>query len=57
MQIEIRVCNDDGDLLAKRTSGSFEGAEEDLGKLESYIEVEEQKLIDLQKYGETNKED
>lgn len=39
VEIEIIVRNPNTDeVIAKRTALSFEGAEEDLGKLERYVE-------------------
>lgn len=52
MTIEINVLNEDGDVLATRSAGDFEAAEENLGKLERWYLCQEQKAADKEKYGE-----
>lgn len=37
-KIEIIVRDEDGEIVCRGQSLSFEGAEEDLGKLEKYVE-------------------
>jgi len=46
MQIEIIIKDDDGKLLAKRIALGFETAEEDLGKLERFMQREYNLLSD-----------
>ena len=40
MEIEIRVLDEDGEVIIKRTALTFESAEEALGKLERYCKKE-----------------
>lgn len=39
MEIEIRILDEDGEVIVQRTALSFESAEEDLGKLERFMEA------------------
>lgn len=48
MQIETIITNRDGEVIAKKTALDWEGAEENLGKLQRYCFEKERQQIELQ---------
>lgn len=44
MVIEIIVKNEENEILGKRTAFSFESAEENLGKLERFVEARDHQM-------------
>jgi hypothetical protein len=57
LQITIEIANRDGEVVAKRTAYDFAGAEENLGKLQGFIESEGLKVLDEMENREPDEEE